>query len=824
MKFHASPTAPNLLPTPGTRVLALAGLVMLLPLVGCGSEDAPQQATSHAQAPGLQHLELRLLNEAKAGPHEEFGITSKLYPPKGLAPWSGKGKRVFENLVPAGPSEAELPGYTTASGSPQMPGAIVLEDAGQARDLRVPGPFAAKSFNRVVLRIAVPQEEELRIAFYTDGEQRVQSEVVSVAGNPLPQLVVFDLPILRSVQGALDELRVEGAGHTQGMMLLEVALAKSPLTSFIEQADAGPMLIELGHAHSSDDGRFDKRRGVGLYSGAPAEVIFSAPQDHSLLFSYAVPAALRIPGSDVQLKVSVESGGGERVELALPLDTVVEGWRTAELALTGLGAGEKRALFELSGAGSQQAGSAIQEVCAIAELRVVGKQPTPRTVLLITSDTHRGDHIGALGASAPVRTPAIDALAARGVLFSDAYAASNTTNPSHTSLMTGVHVRDSRVLDNRSPLTAEAHTLAEAFRERGFHTLAAVSVRHLMDDESGLGQGFDRMSGPLGSERGARDTTSQVTEWLDGLAGEPIFLWFHIFDAHSPYEPPAATDRRYYDKRKDPFDPSQRLQFNGRFLPVYLRGLTDIDFPYAQYRAEIDALDMELARVLEHPRIQSAIVGFTADHGESFGNHGIWWDHAGLHPDTLHIPLLLAWPDAPRGAHCDVPVRQMDLGRTLLNLAGEEAAEFTGGDLREALGEGAGAQTRYGIAKEGNAASILKEGWLLVINLRDSHPTAVTTERKRHTLELYDLNSDPQAERECASTQTERTAELRAALIDWLSRASAHGLASEGLTTAAQRSRLASLGYTGDGADETARAGQWIDPACTCGECSKFLK
>ena len=84
-------------------------------------------------------------------------------------------------------------------------------------------------------------------------------------------------------------------------------------------------------------------------------------------------------------------------------------------------------------------------------------------------------------------------------------------------------------------------------------------------------------------------------------------------------------------------------------LPFYLRGLTDVEFPHAQYRAEIDYLDTQLAGVFSLPRFRSAVVAFTSDHGESFGQHGVWWDHAELYPDSVHVPLILAWPGAPAG-------------------------------------------------------------------------------------------------------------------------------------------------------------------------------
>jgi choline-sulfatase len=119
-------------------------------------------------------------------------------------------------------------------------------------------------------------------------------------------------------------------------------------------------------------------------------------------------------------------------------------------------------------------------------------------VVLVTSDTHRADHVGGphlTGSSAQgrqggvVRTPALDALAARGVVYTDCFAPSHITLPSHAALFTGASPRDTGVLDNNTALGAAAPTLAEVFRAAGWLTAAAVSLDILVDGHSGFGQG-----------------------------------------------------------------------------------------------------------------------------------------------------------------------------------------------------------------------------------------------------------------------------------------------------------------------------------------------
>ncbi len=81
-----------------------------------------------------------------------------------------------------------------------------------------------------------------------------------------------------------------------------------------------------------------------------------------------------------------------------------------------------------------------------------------------------------------------------------------------------------------------------------------------------------------------------------------------------------------------------------------LPGLRDPEWVRAQYRGEVSYLDGELGRLLESPRFAQGIIAVTGDHGESLGEHAIWWDHKGLYPNCLRVPLILAWPGCARPA------------------------------------------------------------------------------------------------------------------------------------------------------------------------------
>src|SRR5690606_14477718 len=122
----------------------------------------------------------------------------------------------------------------------------------------------------------------------------------------------------------------------------------------------------------------------------------------------------------------------------------------------------------------------------------------------------------------------------------------------------------------------------------------------------------------------------------------PLFVWLHLFDAHSPYRPPEAFAARYYPAGRDPFDPSlPPPDLPDGVLGWDLEGLRDPAWPAAAYKGEVSYLDMQLGRLLHHPRAGAGIVAVTADHGESLGHHGIYYAHSMLYTDSLHVPLVL---------------------------------------------------------------------------------------------------------------------------------------------------------------------------------------
>ncbi len=452
----------------------------------------------------------------------------------------------------------------------------------------------------------------------------------------------------------------------------------------------------------------------------------------------------------------------------------------------------------------------------VAEPFVGAKRPNAPSVLLITSDTHRADHVGFLS-SDPGWTPAIDALARRGVVFERALACSNVTIPSHVALMTGIDPVTTGVDDNHTRLADRARTLAEAFRDAGYLTFASTSVRLLSDTWCGLGQGFDRHGGPVDGHEPGRVAVERLERWLDDAEDLPLFAWLHVYDAHRPYDPPDVLRARHYPADKDAFDPALP-EPDFPHLPG-TPGLRDADWALAGYRGEIGLVDRGLAPLLERARFARGLIAFTADHGEGLGAHGVYWNHVGLYPDTLHVPLVLAGPGIPAGQRIPRIVRQIDLARTLLEAAGLDGGAFPGENLLEETE----AEPYFALASESQAASITLGRWHLILILRGVERTRDAPAFgvfERHAVELYDLDTDPGCNRERSADERDLAGRLRARLVEWLVQSGDPLLSIDvgGAAEAPDEELLAQLGYASAASSEHAR----IDPECDCARCAEF--
>ena len=404
-----------------------------------------------------------------------------------------------------------------------------------------------------------------------------------------------------------------------------------------------------------------------------------------------------------------------------------------------------------------------------------GIQPAPaaalpaiRTVVLITVDTLRADRVGAYGWSA-ARTPAMDALAARGVRFTRAFAPAPITLPSHASLLTGLYPPGHGSRHNGMRMGDGPATLATVLREQGWATGAFVAAFPL-DRRFGLDRGFDRYGDrmPRGAdgrplnERPGHGVVDEALAWARGLGGGRMLLWVHLFEPHAPYEP----------------DPARGPA--GRSAPAPVR-----------YDDEVARADGEIGRLLAGlgERAASALVIVAGDHGEAFGEHGEIGHSVFLYDTTLRVPLIMAGPGIsapPAGQDADVSL--VDVVPTVLDAVGAPPRTVDGVSLLPLVTGGAIA-SRELYAE--TFAPLYDFGWSSLRSVRSGPWKYIGAPSP----ELYNVASDPGEQRNAIEREAARARDLGARVATYSGPEPPPSADPASAMDAESRRRLGALGY-----------------------------
>ncbi|MDP8221947.1 MAG: sulfatase [Candidatus Lernaella stagnicola] len=314
--------------------------------------------------------------------------------------------------------------------------------------------------------------------------------------------------------------------------------------------------------------------------------------------------------------------------------------------------------------------------------------PPKGNIILISIDTLRADHVGVYGYPKPT-TPNLDSFARDGFMFTQAYAASPWTLPSHGSMFTGLYPMTHGAETIQKRLLDGIPTLAEILQTRGFAT-GAIVCAPFMRPRFQLNRGFDdydtRFIYPTDKKtksdedrfrevkgwKLANKVTKWGLDWVDRHREKPFFLFLHYWDPHHPYNP----EQKYvdlfdpgYKGNIDSFDMVRREDFN----PDMDRA--DFEHIIALYDGEIRYTDDGIGRLLaglkKRGLTENTMIVITSDHGEEFLEHGGRVHMAQCWQETIHIPLMMQvpWIDR-RGVTLDAPVSHVDFLPTFLDLLG----------------------------------------------------------------------------------------------------------------------------------------------------------
>jgi arylsulfatase A-like enzyme len=375
-------------------------------------------------------------------------------------------------------------------------------------------------------------------------------------------------------------------------------------------------------------------------------------------------------------------------------------------------------------------------------------------LVLLSVDTLRADRLGCYGHDKPT-SPHLDAFAATALRFDDAVCEVPLTAPSFGAMLTSRYPRTINMPRNGLPLPGDVPTVPLLLQQAGYHTFCVQSNWTLKKHLSALDRGFDVYDddfhegrwGALKSERDGADVTARALALLAGRpADKPFFAWIHFSDPHAPYKlheglTPSGKPRRF--TRRD-----TRIRM--------------------QYDSEVAYVDQQIGKVLAALPPETVVV-FVGDHGESLYEHDYLGHGRRLYHNTLRIPLLVRAPGVAPGA-CAAPVRGMDVGPTLLGLAGVPVAEgMRGLDLVKT----APPMDRVRVVETYRGAvpnlprglrawmeqrgplkqAVIQEGWKLIVDGKRS--------------ELYHLVDDPGELKNLHLREARRVAEMQTILSAW---------------------------------------------------------
>ncbi|HSV73250.1 MAG TPA: sulfatase [Chthonomonadales bacterium] len=410
-------------------------------------------------------------------------------------------------------------------------------------------------------------------------------------------------------------------------------------------------------------------------------------------------------------------------------------------------------------------------------------------VILMSLDTLRADRLSCYGHWRPT-SPNLDRVAAQGAICTEFFSPHIPTFPGHTTMMTGRDVYAHRITSQSATpaLDPSIPMLAETLAGAGYFTAAADNLGRWFQRGVQLTETYAWDTTVKSAWRKAEAVNQAAFRVIDAAAAQdsPFYLFLHFWDPHTPYLPPAPFDRMFYaGDEKDPRNRSMDAVWAFENFKWYFRewmsGVTDIEFPKAQYDAEIAYMDACLAHVFarleDRGLVDDTLLVIMTDHGEELDEHGCWFDHHGLYDPNVRIPCILRCPGViEAGTRLRGFARSQDVVPTVLDYAGllDRVAKLDGASLRPLLERAASHGDSAVPSGTCDALFLTENTWMKKRAIRThAWKLIVALESDIHglpPLELFDLTTDPGEKVNLADELPEVVSELRGRLDDHVRR------------------------------------------------------
>lgn len=406
-----------------------------------------------------------------------------------------------------------------------------------------------------------------------------------------------------------------------------------------------------------------------------------------------------------------------------------------------------------------------------------------KQVILLMTDTTCKEMLGCYG-NTKMHTPNLDALAAEGIRYENAYTCQPVCGPARSAVFTGLFPHSNGVVTNGVPLGANVKTVGQRLTDRGYHC-GYIGKWHLDGgDYFGLGkcpQGWDsdywydmknylEELSPAGRIRSrqsaeafspdfseaftyAHRCTNRAIRFLEQYRDEDFFLTVSYDEPHAPSLCPPPYNRMYTDFK---FEPSPKFQdpLTDKPLMQQLWAGSLLDAPEGSINKPSESLalllgcnsfvDSEIGRILDviRSKMPNALVLYTSDHGDMLGAHRLFSKNAAVYREVANVPLIIKGGEKGKVIHS--PASHIDITPTILDYFGLPVPKLLEGksmlpqiyDTTKAIHEFVFTEfTRYEIDHDGFGGlqlmrAVLSESHKLAVHLLDKD-------------EFYDLKADP---------------------------------------------------------------------------------
>ncbi|MFT7541222.1 MAG: arylsulfatase A-like enzyme [Gammaproteobacteria bacterium] len=480
--------------------------------------------------------------------------------------------------------------------------------------------------------------------------------------------------------------------------------------------------------------------GIALLPGATETLVLNVPPNSALSFWTTARNSVRSRGKGEQITFRVEVDGELLFEHEQSLD---QGFRNEpqQVTLPAAGGVDMSVVFSVQGDPAQAA--VLVPTLHPVDLGRPGARPwgeQREDIVLLQGDTFRADNLAAYGGD-PRITPVLNKLAQGARVFTDMQSTATWTVPAHASLFTGLLPHQTGCVGPGDSLGAAASTLAELLRAAGYRTIA-ITDQGFVSRSQGFEQGFEWFY-ELGrkGEGSFLSTLEDIRAQLAVDDGRPLFLFVQSYRAHVPYAVSAQTRaalgedlniKGTWEELQGEFSVNTIKagepgfdDFVARARALYLGGVHDLDRGIESFMGMLEATG----------RLRHGTLLFTSDHGEAFGEHGLWGHGLSVYQEETAVPLLVLGANFMPGTD-ERPASLVDIPSTILDIAGLPIPRnWRGSSLaRDAL-----ARTRYAVT--GNAAGTEDGGQLAA--LRANHKLVFPRLEDPESFEAYDRTSDP---------------------------------------------------------------------------------